>query len=400
MRVLMISDVYFPRVNGVSTSIRTFRRDLEAGGCEVDLLVPAYPQDWHDDPGTTRVASLYLPCDPEDRLMRPAALARAGRGLPARYDVVHVHTPFLAHRHGVKIARRLGVPVVESYHTLFEEYLHHYVRGIPRVLSRTLARRISVNQCDSVDTVISPSLAMADRLRDYGVGSPIEVIPTGLCLDAFEGGDGADFRAQLGIAGSTRVMLYVGRVAFEKNIAFLLDVVEAVNRQWQDVVLVIAGDGPARKELESRVRGRGMASMVRFVGYLDRESTLLDCYRAADLFVFASHTETQGLVLLEAMACELPVLAMPVMGVAEFVDGQDGIVPASLDVMEFAATAIRLLESGDALRARGRAARAYVQRQWSSEVMAARMMDTYRRVTSRRGNAPAASDRRAAAPDG
>ncbi len=383
MRVLMISDVYFPRVNGVSTSIGTFRRDLRASGCEVDLLVPAYLQDWDDDPGTTRVASLYLPCDPEDRLMRPAALARAGRGLSADYDIVHVHTPFLAHRHGVKIARRLGVPVVESYHTLFEEYLHHYVRGIPRALSSTLARRISVNQCDTVDAVISPSLAMAERLRDYGVSSPIEVIPTGLSLDGFDGGDGAGFRAHLDIADATRVMLYVGRVAFEKNIAFLLDVVEIVGRQQQDVVLVIAGDGPARKELESRVRSRGLASMVRFVGYLDRESTLLDCYRAADLFVFASHTETQGLVLLEAMACEVPVLAVPVMGVAEFVDGQDGIVPASQDASEFAAAAIRLLASDEALRARGRAARAYVQRHWSGQVMAARMMDLYRRASQR-----------------
>ena len=186
MRVLMLSDVYFPRVNGVSTSIRSFRSVLAQIGVSSTLVAPGYPQ--HDGRGdeqeqVVRVAGHYLPFDPEDRLMRRRALRQQLRALqPESYDLIHIQTPFAAHYAGVALARRYGKPVLSTYHTLFAEYIHCYAPWLPSALGRKLAQGLSRRQCNAVDTVIAPSRIMHDTLRAYGIQSPIEVIPTGLPL--------------------------------------------------------------------------------------------------------------------------------------------------------------------------------------------------------------------------
>jgi len=226
--ILFVSDVYFPRVNGVSTSIQTFRRDLAALGCETWLIAPSYPGAWQDDAGILRQPSRYLVFDPEDRMMHARAARRAGLALGGRIEAVHIHTPFIAHWVGKGIARELRVPVLETYHTFFEEYLHHYVPLLPRALARAFARGASLRQCNAVDAVVAPSRQLADVLVGYGVERPVHVIPTGLNLDEFAGGDGAGFRIRHGISLGRPVMLLVGRVAHEKNIGFLLRVLAAV----------------------------------------------------------------------------------------------------------------------------------------------------------------------------
>ncbi len=125
MGILFVSDVYFPRVNGVSTSIQTFRRDLAAQNCETWLIAPSYPGAWQDDARILRQPSRHVVFDPEDRMMHARAAKRAGLARGGRIDAVHIHTPFIAHWVGKKIARALRVPVLETYHTFFEEYLHH-----------------------------------------------------------------------------------------------------------------------------------------------------------------------------------------------------------------------------------------------------------------------------------
>src|SRR5512134_3964090 len=161
MRVLMISDVYFPRVNGVSTSIQTFRRDLEAVGCETWLVAPRYPSGWNDDARVARQPSRYLVFDPEDRMLQPRATLAAARELARAVDVVHIQTPFVAHWIGTKIARELGLPTLETYHTFFEEYLHHYLPLLPAGAARAFARYVSRRQCYAVDAVVAPSLELA-----------------------------------------------------------------------------------------------------------------------------------------------------------------------------------------------------------------------------------------------
>lgn len=382
MRILMISDVYFPRVNGVSTSIQTFRRELEALGHEIHLVAPAYPAPYPEEPRIVRIPSSYLPLDPEDRRMHGRAIrAIAGQLERERFDLVHVQTPFVAHYLGLELARRLGTPVVETYHTFFEEYLFHYVPFLPRAWLRAAARRFSRTQGNSVDALVVPSTAMRDVLAGYCVRTPMHVLPTGIPLADFRGGDGERFRTGLGIAPQTPMLLFVGRVAHEKNIEFLLNALDLARRRVPSTVLVIAGEGPARPRLEHLTDRLGLRGSVHFVGYLDRRTTLLDCYAAADAFVFASRTETQGLVLLEAMAVGLPVVSTAVMGTRDIVGpGRGALVPDD-DEHSFA-DAIERIVGDAALRARlSQEARDYV-REWHADALAGRMAALYADVAA------------------
>jgi 1,2-diacylglycerol 3-alpha-glucosyltransferase len=381
VRVLFISDVYFPRVNGVSTSIRTFREDLAVCGVETRLVAPHYaaahtPVKEDEEQGVRRVPAARVPLDPEDRRMGWRALMRALEAYPAgEFDAVHIHTPFVAHYAGVRYAQRAGIPCVATYHTFFEEYLHHYVPVMPRRLGGFLARAFTRSQCASVQALIAPSEQMRVVLNDYGVSTPVHVLPTGLAADRFQPGDAAAFRARAGIAPGRPLITYIGRVAHEKNIGFLVEVFREVLQSVPQALLVIAGEGPARTQLRSQVAALGLESQVHFAGYLDRDSALLDCYAAADVFVFASRTETQGLVLLEAMAQGAPVVSTAELGTRSILPGSGALIVPE-ERVAFAAAVVRVL--GDpALRgemaARGRA----YARNWSSAAMARRLAQLY-----------------------
>jgi glycosyltransferase involved in cell wall biosynthesis len=378
MRVLMVSDVYFPRVNGVSTSIETFRHALAAEGVEARLVVPRYG-DEPEVEGIVRVPSRAVPRDPEDRLASWTALRAAVRREAADCDLIHVQTPFLAHYAGVSAARSLGKPIIATYHTLFEEYLHHYAPFLPAEWLRGLARRLSRSQCNALDAVVVPSTAMRKRLEHYGVSVPMHVLPTGIPVKRFAQGDGQRFRERHGFAAKQPCALFVGRVAFEKNIDFLIESLALARRDVPDLILLITGEGPAEQALRRRAEELGLGGAVRFVGYLDRERDLPDCYAAADCFVFASRTETQGLVLLEAMAMGLPVVALAAMGTRDILSPGRGCLTPEDDVAEFAAATVHLLRD-PTLRSRlSQEARDYA-REWADDRMAAKLAACYRRI--------------------
>ena len=372
----MLSDVYFPRVNGVSTSIQTLRRALHARGVETVLAAPRY-KDEAEEPDLWRVPGVRVPRDPEDCLMGPRALwARLKQVQPGDFDLIHIHTPFFAHLAGVRLAEKLGIPCLETYHTLFEEYFYHYLPFLPRRLLKALARMISKNECNRVNAVVAPSTPMLQALRAYGVKTPITVLPTGLERADFAICDGGAFRQRMGIAPERPVMLYVGRVAFEKNLGFLLEMMQQLGKQRPDTLLLIAGEGPARKALQKEVYSRGLQEQVRFIGYLDRCRELPDCYCAANVFVFASRTETQGLVLLEAMLLGIPVVALAEMGTRDVLQEGEGCRISPDDPAAFAAIVANLLSKPDAARALGERGRAYAAH-WTAEAMAGRMVQLY-----------------------
>jgi len=384
MRVLMISDVYFPRVNGVSTSIQTFARELVTLGCQVTLLAPDYGQAAAEPFEVIRIPSRYLPLDPEDRILRVRALRRLRPDLARRgFDLVHIHTPFVAHYSGLALARDLGVPAVESYHTFFEHYLDHYVPLVPAAWLRALARRYSVAQCNAVDALVVPSQAMLAVLHGYGVRTPARVIPTGIELRQFSGGDGGRFRARHEIPAHRPVLVHVGRLAFEKNVDFLLRMLVRVKAQVPAVLLVVAGEGPARRALEAQARDLGLADHMLFVGYLGRDGPLEDCYSAGAAFVFASRTETQGLVLLEALALGVPVVSTAVMGTREVLLAGGGSLIAEEDEATFAEHCVQVLKDPALRESLSRAARSYAQ-SWSAPVLTQRLLGFYREVLAAR----------------
>jgi 1,2-diacylglycerol 3-alpha-glucosyltransferase len=271
------------------------------------------------------------------------------------------------------------VPVVATCHTYFEDYLHHYLPMLPGFAGAWLARAVMTQQLNAVDAVVSPSEQVRQRLLEYGVLRPIHVIPTGMTEDRFVPGNGARFRAQYGIAPARPLVMNVGRVAHEKNLGFLLRMFVQVLRIERDALLVIAGEGPARKSLEQEARRLGIATSTRFVGNLDRERGLNDCYAAADAFVFASRTETQGLVLLEAMAQSRPVVSTACLGTRSVLTAGSGAFVVEEQEGDFAAAVIHVLKNHDVAMRMGEKGRTWAAK-WSSAAQAQRMALMYREL--------------------
>jgi glycosyltransferase involved in cell wall biosynthesis len=239
-----------------------------------------------------------------------------------------------------------------------------------------------------VQALIAPSEPMRAVLGEYGITTPIHVLPTGLAADRFRAGDGQAFRARAGLGAARPLVTYIGRVAHEKNIGFLVQVFVPVLAAVPEAVLVIAGEGPARESLRAQVAALGLAQHVHFAGYLDRDTELLDCYAAADAFVFASRTETQGLVLLEAMAQGAPVVSTAELGTRSILLPESGALVVAEEREAFAAAVVRVLrEPGlrEELASRGRA----YARTWSSAVMARRLKGLYAQLLTASSSARA-----------
>lgn len=376
----MISDVYFPRINGVSTSIQTFYKELTGLGHEVTLVAPAYGTDDGTHDWIYRIPSRSLPLDPEDRLMKRGYIGELHGTLKrSNYDIIHIQTPFVAHYAGVDLARRLNLPRVETYHTHFEEYFYHYLPWLPRSFMRFSARWFNRKQCNDVDGLIVPSRAMLEVLREYGINRPMEIIATGIDEKFFEPGDGAGFRAEHGIAQQRPVLVHVGRIAHEKNIDFLLHTLDVLRRRIPDILLIIAGEGPAEKHLRDLTSTLKLDNNVRFIGYLDRTSRLLDCYRAGDVFVFGSKTETQGLVLLEAMAQGVPLVSIAALGTTDILNAGRGALVAEECPEDFAGKVAQVLLNPGLRKLLSEDAREHA-RTWSAEEFALKTIGFYERA--------------------
>jgi glycosyltransferase involved in cell wall biosynthesis len=376
MKIALVTDTYFPRVNGVSTSMRTFAREFAKMGHEVHIHAPAFPGH-AEDPEPFRVVrypSWYLFFDPEDRLGH-ADKAQIRAFLDEKYDMVHTQTPFTLGKPAVKWARRSGARVVHTYHTLFTAYVEHYLWFLPKAFGVWYAKYVSRTYCDSCDLTVTPSGEMRRELASYGTRCPIEVIPTGIPLERFEGADPAKFRRDHGFTEKDRLLLFVGRVAEEKNIDFQMRVFKRLMEKVPDLHFVIGGAGPSLEKLKAYAGEIGIAERTHFLGYIS--GTLWrDCYAAADLFFFASLTETQGLVVTEAMAAGTPVVAIARMGIRDVMAEQKGGLTVEPDEEEFYQASLRMLTDGE-LYARKKAETLTEAARWSSGAMAKKMLEAY-----------------------
>jgi 1,2-diacylglycerol 3-alpha-glucosyltransferase len=381
LKIALVTDTYYPRINGVSASTQIFAEEFTKLGHEVHVYAPAFPNA--DDANSPfkiyRFPSLYLFFDPEDRLGLPVRDKKLVQFFKAqKYDIVHTQTPFTLGGPAVKWARESGAKVVHTYHTLFAAYTEHYLWFIPKAWGIGYAKSASRRYCDSCDLIITPSTEMRSALQSYNVTAPIEVIPTGIRLERFKGRDTRRYRELKGYKPGDKLLLFMGRVAEEKNIDFLLNVINGLRPEIKTIQFLIAGEGPAKKRLEKMVVDLNMGECVHFAGYLSKEDWR-DCYAGSDLFVFASITETQGLVVTEAMAAETPVVAVGEMGIKDVMASGKGGVMTKLDEVEFSAAVKRML-TDDAFYKEKKSETLAEADKWSSTSMAKRMIEAYGRI--------------------
>lgn len=385
----MFSDSYTPYISGVVRSIQTLRRGMEQAGHEVYVFGPRYPTGLGADPDpaeearVVRFPSVAAPLYPAFRIPLPRRAQVREAVARLHLDVLHTHTPFVMGRMALQAARSLGLPLCFTFHTRYDVYLRHYAPGAGAVLVPALNAYVR-RFCDACDLVIAPTRAIARKIEELGVRSPVEVVPTGVPVDRFAAGDPAErrrTRLQLGLGPEDVVLLYTGRLSREKNLPLLLEAFRRLAAAVPSVRLVLVGDGPLRETLQRSVADWGLSGRVRLTGAVapDRIATF---YRAADLYVFPSVTETQGLVVVEAMAAGLPVVAVA-SEVSEEVlaDGRAGLVVApSAD--ELARACRRLVEDDALRREMGRAAQ-QAARGYDSDQVLKRILGLYEALRAR-----------------
>jgi glycosyltransferase involved in cell wall biosynthesis len=380
MRVGLFTNNYLPFRGGVATAVETLRQGLEALGHRTWIFAPAAQSPHADPPYVFRYPSIPAPTYPGFSLPLPVSrrLGRVARAL--ELDVVHVHHPFLLGLTGRRLARRERCPLVFTYHTRYEKYAH-YVPLPPRLV-RSLAVRLACRFADSADLIVAPSEHVADTLRRRGVAAPVAVIPTGVDLELFSPASRERARHRLALPADGLICLYTGRLDREKSLERVLDAFESVAAAVSTATLHLVGKGSHSQALERRAAAGRARQRIVFHGGFVREA-LPDYYRAADLFLFASETETQGLVLAEAHACGLPAVAVRASGVDEVVtDGETGILTKA-DTGEMADAAIGLLLDAGRRASMGQAARRLVEARFAAPRQTAAMVAHYEALLAR-----------------
>lgn len=311
MRIGLFTDTYIPQINGVATSVLMLKKHLADLGHFVVVFTTTDPLASPEE-NVYRLPSLPFTSERRVALLYHPRTAEAIRAM--ELDVIHTHTEFSLGTFGRRMARELGIPHIHTMHTIYEDYTHFILKfETLNPVARSVARSLSVNYCNSADSVIVPTSKVSTLLAGYGVEKGISIVPTGVELERYAPGryneaETAKLRAELGIIESAKVLLYLGRISHEKNIGEILDHLADYLPKHPDTVLLLVGDGPAREDLAEQARQLGIAEQVIFAGARPW-SEIGRYYQLGDVFVSASQSETQGLTYIEALAAGLPVVA-------------------------------------------------------------------------------------------
>lgn len=340
MKIGIFTDSYLPYTSGVVRSIETFTEELTNTGHEVFIFAPSY-RGCNQESRVFRFSSIPSPTNRDFNLAVPFSIRLRPMIKKLDLDLIHVHSPFLLGRLGARYARRLGIPLVFTYHTLYEQYVHYV--PIAQSITKELAQKMSRGFCNHCDAVIVPTGVIGSYLREIGVNTPINVVPTGINVAQFQSGDPDWLQRRFNLPPGEKILIFVGRLGQEKNIGFLMDCFKVINRQVSNTRLVLVGSGPEEEDLKKRANDLGISSQVTFTGVLP-PADVVHCYAGASIFVFSSVTETQGIVITEAKAAGLPVVAVRAFGVSEMVqDGVDGFL-TELEPRQFIEKIILLLK--------------------------------------------------------
>lgn len=316
MRIVMFTNTYKPHVGGVARSVEAFTTEFRRRGHRVLVVAPEFEHMPAEEVDVIRIPAMqnFNGSDFSVVLATPAELRERLEDFGPQ--VVHSHHPFLLGNEAVRMAHTYDLPLVFTHHTLYEQYTH-YVPADSELLQRFVIELAScyANMCQQV---FAPSESIAELLRERDVEVPIEVVPTGVNYPFFTGADGAGFRAEHGIGADRFVVGHVGRLAPEKNLGFLSEAVIGFLRDNPQALFLLAGKGPSSKEIVADFEEAGLQDNLALLGELEHEA-LRHVYAAMDVFVFSSKSETQGMVLTEAMATGTPVVALDASGVREVV---------------------------------------------------------------------------------
>ena len=336
MKICMMTNTYLPHVGGVARSVSTFAEEFVREGHDVLVVAPEFDGKKlaaKAEAMVERVPSLRNFNGSEFSVRLPLATALSDRLEAFQADIIHAHHPFLLGDTALRVAMNKNVPIIFTHHTRYEDYTH-YVPFSDAM--KEVAIQIPTHFANLCDGVIAPSESLARMLRRRGVTTSIKVIPTGIDVKAFASADGARFRERMKIPADGLVIGHVGRLAQEKNLGYLAEAVAQFLVGEPNARFLVVGDGPWRDQMKEVFQQHGVANRLLLAGKRTGR-VLREAYRAMDVFAFASKSETQGMVVAEAMAAGVPVVALNASGVREVVtDDTNGyLLPANASAETF-----------------------------------------------------------------
>jgi endonuclease/exonuclease/phosphatase family metal-dependent hydrolase/glycosyltransferase involved in cell wall biosynthesis len=322
MKILMMTNSYAPMVGGIEESIRTFTHEFEKLGHEVIIVAPECDGAPLDEVGVIRLRAIQHINHSDFGIALPMSSLLPELLKTFMPDIIHCHHPFWIGDIALRLSSKNSIPLVFTYHTMFEQHMHYL--PIQNDAMKRFIVELFTGYANLANQVIVPSESVRTVLLERGVTTEIEVIPTGVDLQKFAFGNGEVIRKRLGIPLDAVVIGFIGRLAQEKNLTFLSESIAAYIKKKQTAHFLLGGDGPLKDEIKAIFEKEGVANRLHFAGMLHGQD-LVDCYHAMNIFSCASLSETQGIVLIEAMAAGIPVVAIDAPGVREVVkDGYNG----------------------------------------------------------------------------
>lgn len=345
MKIGMFINYYTPSKGGMETSVINLCRGLEKAGHQTFVFAPEYPNYIDKEKNIFRYKSIRFNYGGYFYVLPLPFLSPGIKEIVQNLDldIIHSHQPYSLGDEALRFSKKLNIPLVFTYHIRYEDY-SHYIPLIPAPISKKYIRKITTNYSNKCDAVIAPSSAIKKLLIDHNVKAPISVIPSGIDINNFakDAGKREEIRSKYKISLDDVALITACRLTEEKNLGFLVRSFDKIKKSCGNAKFLIVGDGAARKELEEMAEDFGIKDSVIFTGLVDKEE-IINLYQASDIFVFASLTETQGLVAVEAMAAGNPVVAIKASGIEDIVkSGEDGFLTSESEE-EFSSSVIKII---------------------------------------------------------
>lgn len=403
----MFSDAYYPRINGVAISVKSYAEALTNLGHNICIVCCNYEKPtkennyhkfYYDDKveDDKRIKVLRLPAlnvsfSKEDKAARIDQWHTCKKEMDSfKPDVIHINSEFVIGYFGLNYARHRKVPMVYTFHTLWEDYAANYIHFLPQSYSKKLAKEFIRFYLKRSDMIICPTERIQNVVKNYKIDRESKILPTGIPnhIAEIKKGQKQLFHNQLykgfPLKKKKRILLYVGRVVKEKNLEFLFPVLDKVKKVFPDTMLVIVGGGPELEPLQKKATELKLSKNICFTGYQNRDD-LAYFYKLADVFVFPSVTETQGLVTIEAMMTGLPVVAIGEMGTVDVMQGNNGGFMVKNDVTEFYEKVIELLSNKELHKQKCEEALAW-SKKWSLPDLTNTLVEYYEEAIEIRKN--------------
>lgn len=399
MRIAMFTDAYYPRINGVTVSVHSYAAELTKLGHTVCIVCLDYSEEQQkkslfsqkdsDQKSPFKIVRIpswsFSAISKEDRVARFDKWRRVKKAMKAfKPDVIHINSEWVIGYFGAMFAHHYKVPFVFTFHTMWEDYLVNYVNFLPDFSLRKIGRSVVKFYLKRADLIIAPTEKISSVVHEYGIQKQVEILPTGIPdnLEKFslirQTALGLQLSKKCPQIKGKKILLFVGRIVKEKNLSFLFDVLESVQKKFPKTALLFVGGGPYLEDLQELAAERKLSKSVAFAGYVPSPD-LVYFYKMAQVFVFPSKTETQGLVTVEAMLSGLPVVAIGEMGTVDVMQGDHGGFMVKDDVAEFSERVVELLKNQQLRKKKAQEALDWGKK-WKISTLTPRLLECYERA--------------------